>query len=103
MGNVAPAGASAEEIAEHLTVARVELERRRIDKRGKVKTKLSVVGVRCVDCSVSHSTSTYTAKKEQTNVSIERSTDLYVEVQSGRFRCRALELSTHVSFTSLRR
>ncbi|GAA5904295.1 uncharacterized protein JCM6883_006438 [Sporobolomyces salmoneus] len=52
MGNVAPAGASAEEIAEHLTVARVELERRRIDKRGKVKTKLSVVGVRCVDCSI---------------------------------------------------
>lgn len=53
MGNVAPAGASPEELAEHLTVARVELERRRIDKRGKVKTKLSVVGVRCVDCSVS--------------------------------------------------
>ncbi|GAA5997811.1 hypothetical protein JCM5350_007937 [Sporobolomyces pararoseus] len=52
MGNVAPAGASTEEIAEHLTVARVELERRRIDKRGKVKTKLSVVGVRCVDCSI---------------------------------------------------
>lgn len=53
MGNVAPAGASPEEIAEHLTVAPVELERRRIDKRGKVKTKLSIVGVRCVDCSVS--------------------------------------------------
>ncbi|GAA5940019.1 uncharacterized protein JCM15063_001678 [Sporobolomyces koalae] len=52
MGNVAPAGASPEEIAEHLTVARVELERRRVDKRGKVKTKLSVVGVRCVDCSI---------------------------------------------------
>ncbi|ORY92411.1 hypothetical protein BCR35DRAFT_247538, partial [Leucosporidium creatinivorum] len=31
---------------------RVELERRRIDKQGRVKLKLSVVGVRCVDCSI---------------------------------------------------
>ncbi|GAA5971139.1 hypothetical protein JCM21900_000947 [Sporobolomyces salmonicolor] len=52
LGAVAPAGASPSELAEHLTVARVELERRRVDKRGKVKTKLSVVGVRCVDCPI---------------------------------------------------
>lgn len=37
---------------ESLDVARVELQSRRIDKQGKVKQKLSVVGVRCGDCSV---------------------------------------------------
>ena len=67
MGNVAPAGASPEELAEHLTVAPVELERRRIDKRGKVKTKLSVVGVRCVDCSVRRRSLTVCSQERDAN------------------------------------
>lgn len=37
---------------ESLNIAKVELVSRRIDKFGKVKQKLSVVGVRCGDCSV---------------------------------------------------
>lgn len=41
------------EEVESLSAARVELERRRIDKQGRVKQKLSVVGLRCVDCAVS--------------------------------------------------
>lgn len=44
-------GASQSEL-ESLDVALVELERRRVDKQGRVKMKLSVVGVRCTDCSV---------------------------------------------------
>ncbi|TNY19610.1 hypothetical protein DMC30DRAFT_399946 [Rhodotorula diobovata] len=52
LGQAVPAGASATELAETLTVARVECERRRVTKSGKVKSKLSVVGVRCVDCAV---------------------------------------------------
>ncbi|KPV75145.1 uncharacterized protein RHOBADRAFT_53166 [Rhodotorula graminis WP1] len=52
LGQAVPAGASATELAETLTVARVECERRRVTKSGKVKSKLSVVGVRCVDCAI---------------------------------------------------
>lgn len=52
LGPARAIGSSAAEL-EDLAVARVELERRRIDKHGKVKQKLSVVGVRCVDCAVS--------------------------------------------------
>ncbi|PRQ76763.1 hypothetical protein AAT19DRAFT_12181 [Rhodotorula toruloides] len=52
LGQAVPAGASPAEL-ESLTVARVECERRRVTKGGKVKSKLSVVGVRCVDCAVS--------------------------------------------------
>ncbi|SGY16293.1 BQ5605_C012g06833 [Microbotryum silenes-dioicae] len=51
MGSARELGASQSEL-EMLDVAVVELERRRIDKRGKVKQKLSVVGVRCVDCTI---------------------------------------------------
>ncbi|SCV67637.1 BQ2448_5248 [Microbotryum intermedium] len=51
MGSARELGASQAEL-EMLDVAVVELERRRIDKRGKVKQKLSVVGVRCVDCTI---------------------------------------------------
>ena len=52
LGQVKSAGSSVEDI-ESLPVARVELERRRIDKHGRLKQKLSVVGVQCVDCNVS--------------------------------------------------
>lgn len=52
LGPAQAVGASDLEL-ETLAVARVELERRRVDKHGKVKLKLSVVGVRCIDCSVS--------------------------------------------------
>lgn len=52
LGQAVPAGVSPAEL-ESLTVARVECERRRVTKSGKVKSKLSVVGVRCVDCAVS--------------------------------------------------
>ena len=45
------AGSTMEEIGT-LGVARVELERKRIDKQGRTKTKLAVVGLRCSDCSV---------------------------------------------------
>ncbi|KAM0787438.1 hypothetical protein ACM66B_003518 [Microbotryomycetes sp. NB124-2] len=51
MGPAKPPGATQQEL-ETLAVARVECERRRIDKHGKVKVKLSVVGVRCVDCGI---------------------------------------------------
>ncbi|BGP70144.1 hypothetical protein NBRC10513v2_003499 [Rhodotorula toruloides] len=51
LGQAVPAGASPAEL-ESLTVARVECERRRVTKGGKVKSKLSVVGVRCVDCAI---------------------------------------------------
>ncbi|KAK4053368.1 hypothetical protein OIV83_001532 [Microbotryomycetes sp. JL201] len=51
MGPAKPPGATQEEL-ETLAVARVECERRRVDKYGKVKVKLSVVGVRCVDCGI---------------------------------------------------
>ncbi|CDR48136.1 RHTO0S16e02036g1_1 [Rhodotorula toruloides] len=51
LGQAVPAGASPAEL-ESLTVARVECERRRVTKSGKVKSKLSVVGVRCVDCAI---------------------------------------------------
>lgn len=37
---------------EQLAVGKVELERRRIDKNGKTKSKMSIVGVRCVDCAI---------------------------------------------------
>lgn len=53
LGQAVPAGATAAELADTLAVARVECERRRVTKDGKVKSKLSVVGVRCVDCAVS--------------------------------------------------
>ncbi|GAA6024500.1 hypothetical protein JCM8202_006350 [Rhodotorula sphaerocarpa] len=52
LGQAVPAGATATELAETLAVARVECERRRVTKNGKVKSKLSVVGVRCVDCAI---------------------------------------------------
>lgn len=52
LGQAVPSGATPAELAETLTVARVECERRRVTKSGKVKSKLSVVGVRCVDCAV---------------------------------------------------
>lgn len=51
LGPARPVGASLSDI-ETLGVARVELERKRIDKQGRTKTKLSVVGLRCMDCSV---------------------------------------------------
>ncbi|KAK4048366.1 hypothetical protein OIO90_005836 [Microbotryomycetes sp. JL221] len=51
LGPAKPPGASPEEL-ETLAVARVECERRRVDKHGKVKVKLSVVGVRCTDCGI---------------------------------------------------
>ncbi|GEM07559.1 RING finger protein 44 [Rhodotorula toruloides] len=51
LGQAVPAGASPAEL-ESLTIARVECERRRVTKSGKVKSKLSVVGVRCVDCAI---------------------------------------------------
>lgn len=44
-------GCTADEI-DSLPVAPVELVRRRVDKQGRVKQKLSVVGVRCIDCAV---------------------------------------------------
>ena len=43
--------ATAEEI-ESLPVGRVELERRRLDKNGKMKQKLSCVGINCNKCSI---------------------------------------------------
>ncbi|GAA5928418.1 hypothetical protein JCM10213_005730 [Rhodosporidiobolus nylandii] len=52
LGAAIPSGASATEMAEHLTVARVECERRRVTKSGKVKSKMSCVGVRCTDCAI---------------------------------------------------
>ncbi|GAA5877697.1 hypothetical protein JCM3774_006645 [Rhodotorula dairenensis] len=52
LGQAVPSGATPAELAETLTVARVECERRRVTKSGKVKSKLSVVGVRCVDCAI---------------------------------------------------
>ena len=52
LGPVKPPGATPDEL-EQLPLARVECDRRRIDKNGKVKLKLSIVGVRCVDCNVS--------------------------------------------------
>jgi hypothetical protein len=52
LGTALPVGASPLELSEHLTVAPVECERRRVTKSGKVKSKLSCVGVRCVDCAV---------------------------------------------------
>lgn len=59
LGQAVPAGATATELAETLAVARVECERRRVTKNGKVKSKLSVVGVRCVDCAVSDAVSSF--------------------------------------------
>lgn len=52
LGQAVPSGATPAELAETLAVARVECERRRVTKSGKVKSKLSVVGVRCVDCAI---------------------------------------------------
>lgn len=43
--------ATAEEI-DSLPVGRVELERRRVDKNGKVKQKLSCVGINCNKCNI---------------------------------------------------
>lgn len=43
--------ATAEEI-DSLPVGRVELERKRIDKNGKVKQKLSCVGINCNKCNI---------------------------------------------------
>ncbi|GAA6007710.1 hypothetical protein JCM10207_004849 [Rhodosporidiobolus poonsookiae] len=51
LGTALPAGASPAELSD-LTVARVECERRRVTKSGKVKSKMSVVGVRCTDCAI---------------------------------------------------
>ncbi|GAA5968771.1 hypothetical protein JCM11641_000726 [Rhodosporidiobolus odoratus] len=51
LGSALPAGATPAELSE-LMVAPVECERRRVTKSGKVKSKLSVVGVRCVDCAI---------------------------------------------------
>lgn len=51
LGPAIPKGSTTDEI-ESLPVAPVFLERRRIDKQGRVKQKLSVVGVRCIDCAV---------------------------------------------------
>ena len=44
-------GATAEEI-DSLPVGRVELERRRIDKNGKLKQKLSVIGIAANKCDI---------------------------------------------------
>lgn len=52
MGPARPVASSEEEI-ETLGAAKVEVERTRIDKQGRTKTKLSVVGLRCGECSVS--------------------------------------------------
>lgn len=43
--------ATAEEI-DSLPVGRVELERRRLDKNGKMKQKLSCVGINCNKCNI---------------------------------------------------
>lgn len=43
--------ATAEEI-DSLPVGRVELERRRINRNGKMKQKLSCVGINCNKCQV---------------------------------------------------
>ncbi|KAM0748226.1 hypothetical protein T439DRAFT_328205 [Meredithblackwellia eburnea MCA 4105] len=51
LGTALPTSSSTEEI-DTLIFAPVELIRRRVDKNGKVKQKLSVVGVRCVDCMI---------------------------------------------------
>jgi hypothetical protein len=46
-----------EEEMESLTIARVELERRRVDRNGIVKQKLSCAGVTVNKCTVSFSSS----------------------------------------------
>jgi hypothetical protein len=51
MGSASSTVCTMQEV-ESLSAARVELERRRIDKQGRVKQKLSVVGLRCIDCAV---------------------------------------------------
>ncbi|KAL8292647.1 hypothetical protein RQP46_001259 [Phenoliferia psychrophenolica] len=51
LGQVQSAGCTTDEI-EQLPFAPVELVRRRVDKQGRVKQKLAVVGVRCIDCNV---------------------------------------------------
>ncbi|KAI5476734.1 hypothetical protein MNV49_007324 [Pseudohyphozyma bogoriensis] len=51
LGSAVPTGCTTEEI-ESLPFAPVNLDRRRIDKQGRVKQKLSVVGVRCIDCTI---------------------------------------------------
>jgi hypothetical protein len=51
--------AVSEEEIESLPVARVELERRRIDRNGKVKQKLSCTGVAVNKCTVSPSPSLF--------------------------------------------
>lgn len=43
--------ATPEEI-DSLPVGRVELERRRVDKKGKIKQKLSCVGINCNKCKI---------------------------------------------------
>ena len=51
LGNAKQPGCSPAELGD-LNVAKVELLSRRVDKQGRIKSKMSVTGVRCIDCGI---------------------------------------------------